>query len=102
MIPISPGAMAASRIPPGGGKAIMSRWSERIGTVGDWMTRNPAAVPPETPVGEVARLMRTEDIRHVLVVDGEALVGSPPTATFAGTHSTSRRTSRPGRGSRRS
>ena len=53
----------------------MSGWSERIGTVGDWMTRHPAAVSPATPVGEVARLMRTEGIRHVLVVDGDVLVG---------------------------
>jgi CBS domain-containing protein len=55
--------------------AIMSGWSERIGTVGDWMTRNPATVSPETPVGEAARLMRTEGIRHVLVLDGDVLVG---------------------------
>jgi acetoin utilization protein AcuB len=53
----------------------MSGWGERIGTVGDWMTRNPVAVAPETPVGEAARLMRLEGIRHVLVVDGGALVG---------------------------
>jgi CBS domain-containing protein len=53
----------------------MSGWGERIGTVGDWMTRNPVAVSPETPVGEAARLMRTEG--HVLVVDGDALVESP-------------------------
>ena len=53
----------------------MSEWGERIGTVGDWMTRNPVAVAPQTPVGEAIRLMRTEGIRHVLVVDEEALVG---------------------------
>lgn len=53
----------------------MSGWGERIGTVGDWMTRNPVAVSPRTPVGEAVRLMRTEGIRHVLVVDEEALVG---------------------------
>jgi CBS domain-containing protein len=54
---------------------IMSGWSERIGTVGEWMTRNPAAVSPDTPVGEVARLMRIQGIRHVLVVEGDILVG---------------------------
>jgi acetoin utilization protein AcuB len=53
----------------------MSRWHERIGTVGDWMTPNPMTVSPDTPVSEVARLMRTEKIRHVLVVDGDVLVG---------------------------
>jgi CBS domain-containing protein len=53
----------------------MTGWSERIGTVGDWMTPNPATVSPETPVGEAARLMRAEGIRHVLVLDGGTLVG---------------------------
>jgi CBS domain-containing protein len=53
----------------------MSGWNERIGTVGDWMTPNPTVVSPEAPVGEVARLMRTQNIRHVLVVDDDALIG---------------------------
>jgi acetoin utilization protein AcuB len=53
----------------------MSGWGERIGTVGDWMTRNPVTVTPETAVGEVSRLMRAEGIRHVLVVEGDVLVG---------------------------
>ena len=53
----------------------MSAWGEPIGTVGNWMTRNPVAVSPETPVGEAARRMRAEGIRHVLVVDGDVLVG---------------------------
>jgi CBS domain-containing protein len=39
------------------------------------MTRNPVAITPETSVGEAAHLMRTEGIRHVLVVDGDVLVG---------------------------
>jgi acetoin utilization protein AcuB len=53
----------------------MSGWGECIGTVGDWMTRNPVAVSPDTPVAEAARLMRIEGIRHLLVVEGDALVG---------------------------
>jgi acetoin utilization protein AcuB len=53
----------------------MSQRGERIGTVRDWMTRNPVAVQPETAVGEAARLMRAEGIRHVLVVEGDVLVG---------------------------
>ena len=56
---------------------------------------------PETPVGEVARLMRTEGIRHVLVVDGDVLVGIASNRDFAGTRSISRPTSRPGRRSPR-
>jgi CBS domain-containing protein len=53
----------------------MSTWSERIGTVGDWMTPNPTTVSPETPLSDVAHLMRAQGIRHVLVVEGEVLVG---------------------------
>jgi len=53
----------------------MSAWAERIGTVGDWMTRSPLAVSPQTQVGEAARLMRLQGIRHVLVVEGDILVG---------------------------
>jgi acetoin utilization protein AcuB len=56
-------------------RATMGTWSERIGTVGDWMTPNPTTVSPETSIGEVAHLMRTQGIRHVLVLDGEILVG---------------------------
>ena len=62
----------------------MSEPGEHIGTVGDWMTRNPVAVSPETAVGEAARLMRTEGIRHVLVIDGGALVGIASTRDFRG------------------
>jgi acetoin utilization protein AcuB len=39
------------------------------------MTRDPVTVSPTTPIGEVARLMRAQEIRHVLVLDGEILVG---------------------------
>lgn len=46
-----------------------------VGTVRDWMTRNPVSVSPHTPVGQVAGLMRANRIRHVLVVEGERLVG---------------------------
>src|SRR5581483_6130882 len=39
------------------------------------MTRDPVAVSPETSVRRVAVLMRSQQIRHVLVVDGDRLVG---------------------------
>jgi CBS domain-containing protein len=45
------------------------------GPVRDWMTRAPATVTPETSVGETARLMRSRDIHHVLVTEGEQVVG---------------------------
>ena len=48
---------------------------ETIGTVRDWMTRNPVGVPLDTPVASVVRVMRTEGIRHVLVMDGERVAG---------------------------
>lgn len=46
-----------------------------IGTVRDWMTRDPVTVSPEAPVVQVAALMRAQGIRHVLVMDGERLAG---------------------------
>ena len=49
--------------------------SEKVGRVRDWMSRNPVAVSPELSVEHVIRLMRAHGIRHVLVMDGERLVG---------------------------
>ncbi len=46
-----------------------------VGPVRNWMTRAPVSVTPQTPVAEVTRLMRSEGIRHVVVVDGGDLVG---------------------------
>ena len=46
-----------------------------VGSVRDWMSRRPLAVSPETSVAEVVGLMRTRDIRHVLVMEDERLVG---------------------------
>jgi acetoin utilization protein AcuB len=39
------------------------------------MTSNPATVTPRTTIAEAWDLMRELDIRHLPVVDGEALVG---------------------------
>ena len=41
----------------------------------DLMTPSPAAVSPETTIGEAWDLMRELDIRHLPVVDGGLLVG---------------------------
>jgi CBS domain-containing protein len=46
-----------------------------LGTVGDWMTHPPIAVSEETPLSQVMRLMRAQEIRHVLVMQGERLAG---------------------------
>jgi acetoin utilization protein AcuB len=53
----------------------MATPSERLGLVRDWMTRQPLTVTPERPVGQVAGLMRTHAVRHVLVMDRDRLVG---------------------------
>lgn len=54
---------------------VMTEWARRLGTVRDWMTRNPRTVPVEVSVGDVARVMRAEGIRHVIVLDAGAIVG---------------------------
>ncbi len=46
-----------------------------LGTVADWMSREPVTVAEETPVGEVLGLMRARQIRHVLVMEAGRLVG---------------------------
>ena len=46
-----------------------------LGTVADWMTHEPVAVAEETPVSRVLQLMGAQQIRHVLVMQGERLAG---------------------------
>ena len=41
----------------------------------DLMTANPATVTPRTTIAEAWDLMRELDVRHLPVVDGDALVG---------------------------
>jgi acetoin utilization protein AcuB len=41
----------------------------------DLMTANPATVTPQTTIAEAWDLMREMDVRHLPVIDGEALVG---------------------------
>lgn len=48
---------------------------EKVGTVRDWMSRNPVAVSLEAPLTHVIRLMQARGIRHVLVMDGDRLAG---------------------------
>ena len=46
-----------------------------LGTVAEWMTREPVTVSEEMPVDQVLRLMRARAIRHVLVMQGDRLTG---------------------------
>jgi CBS domain-containing protein len=48
---------------------------EWTGPVSNWMSRAPRSVPPDASVTQVAGMMRSEGIRHVLVMDGDQLVG---------------------------
>jgi CBS domain-containing protein len=43
--------------------------------VGDVMTTRPRAVTPQTPLSEVAELMKSDDVGSVPVVEGDRLVG---------------------------
>jgi CBS domain-containing protein len=43
--------------------------------VADVMTERPRAVAPQTPLTEVAKVMETEDVGAVPLVDGDRLVG---------------------------
>jgi acetoin utilization protein AcuB len=44
-------------------------------TAHDLMTPNPSTVTPQTSIAEVWDLMRVLDVRHIPVVENEALVG---------------------------
>lgn len=48
---------------------------DRFGQVRDWMTRAPATVPDDCPIDVAVSRMRSEEIRHLLVFDGDRLVG---------------------------
>lgn len=43
--------------------------------VREWMSASPTTVPPRTPVPEARELMQRKVIRHLLVVEGERLLG---------------------------
>jgi acetoin utilization protein AcuB len=47
----------------------------RFGTVRDWMTRQPETVPVDCPIKAALGRMQDHEIRHLLVVDGDRLVG---------------------------
>lgn len=43
--------------------------------ISEWMTTVPITVSPATPVSEARELMHRKQIRHLLVMEGERLVG---------------------------
>jgi CBS domain-containing protein len=45
------------------------------GRVGDWMTPDPVAVERATPLDDACELMIDRGVRHLLVREGEELVG---------------------------
>jgi CBS domain-containing protein len=53
----------------------MTSKGEWVGAVRNWMSRAPLHVPADVSVAQVAGLMRSEGIRHVLVMEGDQLVG---------------------------
>ncbi len=46
-----------------------------LGSVGDWMTRDPASVVEDCPIRWALAQMQEGGFRHVLVLDGERLSG---------------------------
>lgn len=49
--------------------------TDRGGVVGDWMTRQPAAVGEDSPIVEALARMKSDGTRHLLVMDGGRLSG---------------------------
>lgn len=45
------------------------------GSVGDWMSKAPMAVPEDTPIRDAVSLMQGAEVRHLLVLDGSVLTG---------------------------
>lgn len=54
---------------------MADRSTERCGAVRDWMTRQPASVAPDSSIGAALARMRSAEVRHLLVVDADRLVG---------------------------
>jgi acetoin utilization protein AcuB len=54
---------------------MADRSTERCGTVRDWMTKQPATVAPDSSIGAALARMRSAEVRHLLVVEADRLVG---------------------------
>jgi CBS domain-containing protein len=47
----------------------------RHGAVSDWMTRAPITVPEDCPIRLALGQMQRDEVRHLLVLDGDRLIG---------------------------
>jgi acetoin utilization protein AcuB len=54
---------------------MADRSRERCGVVRDWMTKQPATVAPDSSIGAALARMRRAEVRHLLVVEADRLVG---------------------------
>ena len=54
---------------------MSKRPGARCGAVRDWMTKQPATVAPDCSIGAALGCMRRAEVRHLLVVDADRLVG---------------------------
>src|SRR5512132_1259170 len=54
---------------------MADRSRERCGAVRDWMTRQPATVAPDSSISAALGRTRSAEIRHLLVVEADRLVG---------------------------
>jgi acetoin utilization protein AcuB len=54
---------------------MTSARDERCGAVRDWMTRAPAMVEPDCTIDAALARMERAEIRHLLVVEADRLVG---------------------------
>ncbi len=54
---------------------MASARDERCGAVRDWMTRAPAMVEPDCTIDAALARMQRAEIRHLLVLDTDRLVG---------------------------
>ena len=54
---------------------MSERAGVQCGAVRDWMTKQPATVAPDCSIGAALGRMRRAEVRHLLVVDTDRLVG---------------------------
>ena len=54
---------------------MASGLGDRCGAVRDWMTKQPATVAPDCSIGAALGRMRRAEVRHLLVVEADRLVG---------------------------
>ena len=78
-------------------RAGLSHAVDRGRAVRDWMSRKPAAVQADSPIGAAVRADAGREVRHLLVMEGDRLTGIPPAGTWGASWATWRRRSCPRR-----